>query len=104
MFLFKSKTCQFQEKFIPQGRIVIKSTRRFCNCIAPPETNYINDHTPNVSYLKSCYKYQLQYVGETCLKFNNKLNWRNSCFRYPKNCSFCQILNDQFEKGYCQDS
>ena len=58
----------------------------------------------DVIYLITCDKCKLQYVGETFHKLNNRFNWHNSCFRYPKKYSFYKIPNEHFEKGYSKDS
>ena len=104
MFRCGSKICLFQKKFFPQDRFISTTTGRVYNCVVPPGTTYINDHSSNVIYLITCDRCKLQYVGETCQNLSNRFNWHNSCFRYPANFSFCKVLNNHFHKGYCKDS
>ena len=104
MFKCGSKRCLFQNKFSPQDRFVSTTTGRIYNCIIPPGTTYINDHSSNVIYLITCDRCKLQYVGETCQNLNNRFNWHNSCFRNPAKFSFCKVLNNHFHKGPCKDS
>ena len=104
IFRCRSKRCLFQKKFFPQDRIVSTTTNRIYNCIVPPGTTYLNDHSSNVIYLITCNKCKLQYVGETCLKLNERFNIHNSSLRNPSNSSFCKILNNHFTKGLCKGS
>ena len=60
MFKCGSKRCLFQNKFSPQDRFVSTTTGRIYNCIIPPGTTYINDHSPNVIYLITCDRCKLQ--------------------------------------------
>ena len=89
IFRCKLKRCQFQEKVFSQDRVGGTSTHRSYNCIAPPRTTYINDHTSNVTYLITCDKWKIQCVGEAFHMLNSRFNWYNSCSRYPKKYSFC---------------
>ena len=65
VFRCNSKRCLFQKKFFPQDKIISTTTNRIYNCIVPPGTVYLNDHSSNVIYLITCNKCKLQYVGET---------------------------------------
>ena len=74
---------QFQYKFSPQYRVLSTATKRLYNCIVPPGSTYINDHSSNVVYLITCDKCKLQYDGETYQNLNKRLIWHSSCFRNP---------------------
>ena len=98
IFRCGSKHCKFQFVFSPQDKIFCTSTNRVYDCIVPAGTTYINEHLSNVVYLITCDRCWLQYIGETCQKLNERFNWHNSCFRYPKKYSHCKILNLHFSE------
>ena len=104
IFRCGSKRCLFQNKFLPLDRIVSTTTNRIYDCIVPPGTTYLNEHSSNVIYLLTCNSCRLQYVGESSQNLNERFNWHNSCFRNPSKYSFCDILNTHFHKGKCKDS
>ena len=100
IFRCKSKRCLLKHKFIPQDKFFSTVTNRVYDCIVPPGTVYINEHSSNVIYLITCDRCWLQYVGETCQKLNERFNWHNSCFRYPKKYLHCKILNAHFSERF----
>ena len=100
----KLKRCQMKNIFAAQDKVLSTCSKRIYDCIVPPGTVYIDCHTANVIYLITCSRCQLQYVGETVQKINERINWHKSCFRHPKKYSFCRILSDHFHKGICKNA
>ena len=98
----KSKRCQIKNIFNSKDRVVSTSSKRIFNCIVPPGSVYIDCHSSNLIYLRTCSRCSLQYVGETVQKLNERLNWHKSGFRNPKKYGFCRVLSNHFHKGICK--
>ena len=56
----------------------------------------------NVLYLITCEKCQLQYVGGTVQKLNERLNWHKSGFRDSSKYGHFKNFSELFSKGLCK--
>ena len=60
--------------FSAQDRIVSTASKQLFGCVAPSGTVYFACHSANVSYIITCSRCSLQYVGETGQKINERFN------------------------------
>jgi hypothetical protein len=60
--------------------------------------------SPNVVYLLTCQKCQLQYVGETMQQLNERFGGHRSGFNHPEKFGSCHILSEHFTSGLCKDA
>ena len=96
---YKRKTCKLKDNFLARDRVVGIATKRFCNCLVPTDTIYVDCNAENVINLIAgniCY---LQGVGETARKCNYRFKWHGTRFKNPEQFCHCRTLTDHFNGG-----
>ena len=85
--------------FSAQDRVVSTASKQIFDRVTPSGTVYLDCDSSDASYVITCSRCFLQFVGETNQKINEKFNWQEACFKNFKKYSFCWISSDHFRKG-----
>ena len=103
LFVCKSTRCKLRDQFLARDRVVSSCTKRIYECITPPPGSvYIDCNSANVIYLITCSNCNLQYVGETVQRLNQRFNKHRQGIKSPQKYGTCRILSNHFNEGCCR--
>ena len=100
----KNKSCYLSKQFKPSDSVVSTVTHRIYPCVNHEGNKTATCNTSNVTYLITCSKCHLQYVGETAQQLNVRFAKHRNCRKGHLNSATCKRLSDHFSSGLCKDA
>lgn len=82
--------------------VLSSASKRFCDCVFPAGTAYIDCRSPNLIYLIICNKCYVQYVCETAQKANERFNENRTGFKHPYIYEIHKTISCHFDEGNCR--
>ena len=99
VFINVNLRCQVKNIFLSKIGSLVLHLNKFLLVLHYPDC-----HSPNVSYLITCSRCFLQYVGEIGQSISERFNCHKACLKNPKEYGFYLILSEHFHTGMCKNA